>query len=381
MPLLSRSWIRALLSALAVLAPVRAHAFVEMVRHGYVNCATCHISPGGGGVLTQYGRALSAEVLSTWGASANGGEELPREAAFAYRVIPEPEGVSLGGDFRSVYVYRDTPALRSGEYRFMQADLEVAVVAGSFGFDQSSGYQELEENHYVSRRHYLWWDPSPALRLRAGRFLPSYGLNIPDHLAPTRRDLGWDESRPYGAELYAIEAAWVTPQRSLFGSVFLGRPGEAPGVEPERGVILTPSQAIGESHKVGLSFLQGWRPGGVSRTAFGPWAALGFTPRLYLLSEFDLQRMPDAGAAGGWGGVNWQKLGWEPVQGWHVFATQELSRPRFADPGRVSEAYALGTQWYPRPHFEFQLTWQKRRDSAQLAGFYDLAWLLLHFYP
>ena len=45
-----------------------SHAFPEMVRHGYANCITCHISPDGGGVLTAYGRSLSREVLSTWGA-------------------------------------------------------------------------------------------------------------------------------------------------------------------------------------------------------------------------------------------------------------------------------------------------------------------------
>ena len=43
-------------------------AFPEMVRHNYSNCSSCHVSPSGGGVLTQYGRELSSAILSIWGA-------------------------------------------------------------------------------------------------------------------------------------------------------------------------------------------------------------------------------------------------------------------------------------------------------------------------
>ena len=35
-----------------------ASAYPNMIRLGYVACATCHVSPQGGGVLTRYGRGI-----------------------------------------------------------------------------------------------------------------------------------------------------------------------------------------------------------------------------------------------------------------------------------------------------------------------------------
>src|SRR6185437_3022708 len=88
-----------------VLSGPQAHAYPELVRYGYANCTSCHVSPSGGGTLTQYGRELSREVLSTWGFE---GEERP-----AY-FINSPEWLNLGGDYRSVYTYQNTPLVNQG---------------------------------------------------------------------------------------------------------------------------------------------------------------------------------------------------------------------------------------------------------------------------
>jgi len=34
------------------------YAYPNMIRLGYTSCATCHVSPQGGGVLTRYGRGI-----------------------------------------------------------------------------------------------------------------------------------------------------------------------------------------------------------------------------------------------------------------------------------------------------------------------------------
>ncbi|MGZ3694528.1 MAG: hypothetical protein ACXWQO_10135, partial [Bdellovibrionota bacterium] len=68
----------------------KAHAFAEMTTHGYTNCTACHISPNGGGTLTEYGRGLSKELLS---ASAKEGEE-----KFLYGLMQPPEWLQFGGD-------------------------------------------------------------------------------------------------------------------------------------------------------------------------------------------------------------------------------------------------------------------------------------------
>ena len=73
-----------------------ARAFPELIRHGYVNCLTCHVSPSGGGALNDYGRTFSGEGLSTW-TSKN--EESVLEGLVKRKQIPA--WLSVGGDVRA----------------------------------------------------------------------------------------------------------------------------------------------------------------------------------------------------------------------------------------------------------------------------------------
>src|SRR3954467_1698782 len=67
---------RRLLAAGAVVAvcavhAAPAHALPTMIRLGYTDCASCHISPQGGGPLNAYGRGIDAAQ------SLSGGEVEP----------------------------------------------------------------------------------------------------------------------------------------------------------------------------------------------------------------------------------------------------------------------------------------------------------------
>src|SRR5690349_16801540 len=91
-----------------------ALAFPEMIRNGYVNCAACHYSPSGGGILTPYGRQLSREILSN---SGKQGEE-----AFLYGLAKSPQWLALGGDIRLLESYRNTPTVQTTRFVPMQID-------------------------------------------------------------------------------------------------------------------------------------------------------------------------------------------------------------------------------------------------------------------
>src|SRR6185369_8141305 len=96
----------------------KALAYPEMVRHGYPNCVACHISPTGGGVLTDYGRALSKEIMSTF---AFKGEE---RLVYFFKT---PKWFAIGGDFRAISFESHSSRATTNTYIPMQRDLEGAV--------------------------------------------------------------------------------------------------------------------------------------------------------------------------------------------------------------------------------------------------------------
>src|SRR5687767_311170 len=127
---------------LLMILPIKVHAFPEMVRHGYVNCITCHVSPNGGGVMTPYGRELSREVLSAWGT-----ENETRFVGF----FKTPEWVNLGGDVRLLQYYQDNILKKKTKFMLMQADAEVAVTINKITVDATAG---VRDNEFMSRRYY-----------------------------------------------------------------------------------------------------------------------------------------------------------------------------------------------------------------------------------
>lgn len=355
---------------------ISAFAFPEMVRHNYVNCMTCHASPSGGGVLTQYGRELSKEVLSTSGKDG--------EQQFAYGVVKTPEWLNMGGDFRGMAFYRDSPTATEGRAFPMQTDIEAAIaykkmiVAGMLGYKgEKTPISEPFIKKIISRRHYINYRPTDEISLRGGRFQANYGINTPDHVITIKRGLGWDQ----GTETYNVETAYIGERFNVFATGIFGRP-DAPELNRETGGTLTGSVVFFDSLKTGVSYFYGTNKL-ASRQVAGPWGILGFTPHFFLLTEFDFQGLtPKSGPllSRQWGMVEYNRLDYEFFQGFHGYLTQELSRLDFGNPDTLSKAYGIGIQFFPRPHLELNLSWQIQ-TVATVQGYTDFGALLVHFYP
>jgi len=84
-------------AALVLLAAAPASATPNMIRLGYPTCSSCHLSPQGGGLLTNYGRGIdAAQTLRPVDLSSEAGAE-------DQRLLPYDMKFSLGVD-------RDPPA-------------------------------------------------------------------------------------------------------------------------------------------------------------------------------------------------------------------------------------------------------------------------------
>ncbi len=191
-----------ILSALTVIASLTVHAFPDMIRHGYTNCTACHVSTAGGGVLNPYGRSLSKELISTWSSEKEDG-------VFHGAINTEKidEWLALGGDFRGLQVHQENDLIKRGRWFTMQAGVEVAVMQPKWSVVAFVGQQNVQLNEWkeYSPRYYALVTPMDGLYFKLGKFLPNFGINLPDHILSTRGPLMFG----YGMERNTAEVSWL----------------------------------------------------------------------------------------------------------------------------------------------------------------------------
>ncbi len=354
------------LSAVAlssVLGASNAFAFPEMVRHGYVNCTSCHVSPNGGGILNGYGRVQAEEVLSTWSKEGQG--------AFLHGLLPATDPpLSFGGDFRILQLFRASDIEKEGRFIFMQGDLEAAVKAGPVQVVATAGVQDIPGKEFTSRRHYVIYRPNEESHwmLRAGRFLPAFGINLPDHAITTKQGVGLGQ----GSESYNLEGSWLGEQFDVFATAIFGRPGQ----DREKGFAVRGAYNLGERAKVGMGYYLGIDSDS-TRHLFGPYAIVGFTEKFFLLTEIDLQSFTVGGVAS-FGPVSYGRLSYEVHKGVHVYLAAEYAKTRATGP--ESWAWGGGSQWFPWPHIELRAQYDRRQDmTTRFAPSYYF-WTQFHYY-
>ena len=182
----------------------------------YTRCSACHYSPTGGGLLTPYGRLLSHRELSTWGpATADKEAEDDRrgEQAFLYGALGDALGpVNLGLEMRPSHLRVGFPGGHQDMNLQMNLDLVGAVQKDRWTAYGSAGREPpnaavrngrtLSDPAFVSYEHWVSYQIDDGLRIRAGRFLPAYGVRFADHSTYSRAALDLDRNdQVYGVEV------------------------------------------------------------------------------------------------------------------------------------------------------------------------------------
>ncbi len=339
-------------------------AFPELVRHGYNTCMACHVSPTGGGMLTPYGRKLAAELLTTWGSEASTG--------VTWGLADQEKlenALWLGGDIRGAQVHQENTAIRAGRFIKMQASLAAAWVRDAWTVFFELGKQEGEVWQPYGTSFWGKFDASENVSLRAGRFVPAYGIHSSDHIAFIRSFTG------FGLE--ANRDAFETRYATETVSVSLTASKEPRLTSSEEALSLAADLSISEKHLFGLNVLRGDRDGN-RRTLYGVWASLGLSKNAYYLGEFDWQNRDGRSNTASF--VTYHRLGYSIVKGFDIYALYERLESDLASASSSIERRGPGVQWTPLPHIEISGSWTKQRLNAPNPMEEDYAWLVLHYW-
>ena len=196
-----------------------AHAYPQFQMSRDQTCTGCHISPAGGGLLNENGFTV-AEAISQFGTAPE----------FMYGKVPTPDWLTLGGDIRGaggMFKNEPTPYF----YAFpMQLELNAHAKLGPVALYVTAGGRPGTADPVPgssggvfvwSREHYLMWrqkpDENEGLYIRAGRFMPVFGLRFAEHPMYTRRYGGTQ----LFSETYGVGVSYVTPKLEVHATGFI----------------------------------------------------------------------------------------------------------------------------------------------------------------
>lgn len=194
-----------------------AHAEPMFLSKQYNRCATCHISPTGGGLLSAYGRSLSGVELST---SATDKESKEHEFLWGALSKELGETVHLGATFRPAHLNVDFRGGSIDRNFVMNVDLVAAIQKNGWTVYAEAGRQgRTNKADYDSFEHWVSYQSENGVGVRAGRFLPAYGVRLADHTTFTRRSLGFDMHD----QVYGLEVSHTSEKRLFQATVSPGR--------------------------------------------------------------------------------------------------------------------------------------------------------------
>jgi hypothetical protein len=256
-----------------------AIALPTMIRLGYADCAACHVSPQGGGLLTPYGRGIDQAQ------SLRGGDYRPSDREWAralsldgrilqdLRVVLQDQrsasiGQSGGHVFRPRLLYRNATDLTHGWRGLLTvtADGERAP-RPDVTYEPAAHAATLFVNTAM-----VQYRASTSLEVAAGRDQLPSGVNVPDLglYIKSRHRFGYYDA-PTQVKLF-----WSGARHQVSPFVFTAGGNEARGETESGGGTIAEFDVLGHHRTVvGMTLLRAHAANGDRRVA-GAHARLGF---------------------------------------------------------------------------------------------------------
>ena len=328
----------ACLLALLLSCSSRASAYPYFVGLRQVNCAECHYSPTGGGLINAWGR-------SSRGVTLGGDDDWSLHTdAQGRSATGEPKlQLDFGLDARAAGV----ATIDGGTTAFFPMLLELQGVAaygpvlvyGSVtprkGTPGGSPYLIFSREHWVSLRL------ASQVAVRAGRITLPFGIRIPDHTQYVREDFGFD---PWG-QSYALELDVYRDDFTVSAAAFAGDLLWTPADRQERGGVVRGTLNFGDDRGLVGAAVLASHSGARDRVAGSVFTGLRPLDRGYVLAELDAQhfsavRTNDTLSTG----AGYLRLGWFLTDAVDLY-TEGGYRRIIDQPALGKWRAALGSNW------------------------------------
>ncbi len=363
-----RMWraLLALLVVLAALAPRQALAYPWMIKHGYTNCAQCHIDPSGGGTLTEYGRA-QGEILVRTHYEKTAADQTPGKIKdFAFGAVTLPKPLSLQADLRGLVI----PEPGNVRTILMQADVSGAVQAGIFTAAGSIGpvseggeaawlTQNTAPNGWnlVSRDYWVGVTPMKGLLIRAGRIQLPFGIRSEDHELYVRNATRTDGN---DQQQTGVAASYTSKKFRAEVMGIAGNFSVSPDVFRERGYSLYGSYAIKKTFELGISSLVTEAQEDIitlaplTRQVHGVYTRASPVKSVAILAEADLMldKSPTASTTGI---ASSAMVDWEPAQGLHVMGIGQYCNPDLSSSAAPAWTGGGAVEWFLVPRLDIRV--------------------------
>jgi hypothetical protein len=347
-----------LVVAVVVAVAGDAHAYPQFTLSQAQTCAACHTSPSGAGLLDDMGNFTAEDISSRGGAPE-----------FMWGAFELPEWLALGGDARSAIGANYIEDGKEEDPRFLAFPMQfdVYVQAGAKGFTVNAtgglrGSRSLEggiTSFLQSREHYLMWkqgDGAEGLYVRAGRFMPVYGLRLAEHTFYTRR---YGQTSLF-SETYGASVGWLSGGFEVHATGFMHDPI---GIQVEKGDggALYAEKRFGTRAALGVMGRYATRDE-ETRTAGGVTGKLWFeSPGLLLQVELQGIHQQLTLDASNTDESRVQAIGqllasWFIRQGWMLDVGVGYFQSDLDVAGTDRESFDLNLHYFAWSHIEFVLT-------------------------
>lgn len=348
--------------AIVVGGALQAHAEPMFLSKQYTRCTQCHYSETGGGLLTSYGRSLTQE-LSTTGHQAQGTptETAQGEEAFLWGALKGvPKGLDFGVELRPAHLSYDTAGFSFTRNLWMNADAIGAYQSHGWTLYGEVGRQATSPGWKVgSYEHWAGYKSSRGVGIRAGRFLPAYGVGFADHTSLNRSTMSLTQYD----QIYGVEVSMAADHTLVQASV---SPGRATSLIDDDGRQAFTAAGrwqmdLGTNGVLVASGLYRNASRLTVRNGSGG-VALGFTParRVSIWTQADVQHRAGSGDNTY---VLVNETAVEVVRGvWLKVSPQVRSNNRSGAPGL--RRLALSADLLPRTHWNVNINYYRDRNTA-----------------